>query len=149
VLAAAVGTSDAVTLKAVSKVEGGVPVLAAMALLPLVEVAWCDGDVSSQERNAILKAAVELEISVDSPPYELLKSWLENRPKQGAVVAWKDYVQALCATLEPAAVLRLKQAIIGRAEAVARSAGGILGLGNKVSAAEQATLAELSKAFGG
>lgn len=149
VLAAAVGISDEVTLKAVSKAEGGVPVLAAMALLPLVEVAWCDGDVSSQERNAILKAAVEMEISIDSPPYEILKNWLENRPKQGAVVAWKEYVRALCATLEPGTVLRLKQAIMGRAEAVARSAGGILGLGNKVSAAEQAALAELSQAFDG
>ena len=149
VLAAAIGIADELTLKAVTKVEAGVQVLAAMALLPMVEVAWCDGDVSSQERDAILKAAVSLEITVDSPAYQLLKGWLENRPKMGAVVAWKNYVQAICKTLEPATVFKLKQGVMGRAQKVAEAAGGILGLGNKVSAAEQKCLDDLAKAFEG
>jgi hypothetical protein len=149
VLAAAIGIADDLTLKAVTKVEAGVQVLAAMALLPMVEVAWCDGDVSAKEREAILKAAVELEITVDSPAYQLLKGWLENRPKMGAVVAWKDYVRAICATLEPPTVFKLKQGVIGRAEKVAQAAGGILGLGNKVSSAEQKCLDDLAKAFEG
>jgi len=149
VLAAAIGIADELTLKAVTKVEAGVQVLAAMALLPMVEVAWCDGDVSAKEREAILKAAVELEITVDSPAYQLLKGWLENRPKMGAVVAWKDYVRAICATLEAPTVFKLKQGVIGRAEKVAQAAGGILGLGSKVSAAEQKCLDDLAKAFEG
>jgi hypothetical protein len=147
VLAAAMGIADDLTLKAVTKVEAGVQVLAAMALLPMVEVAWCDGDVSAQERDAILKAAVEMEVEADSVVYKVLKGWLENRPALGALAAWKNYVQAMCATLEPPTVFKLKQAVIGRAEKVAKAAGGILGLGNKVSAAEQKCLDDLAKAF--
>jgi hypothetical protein len=147
VLAAAIGIADELTLKAVTKVEAGVQVLAAMALLPMVQVAWCDGDVSSQERDAILKAAVEMEITADSPVYKVLKGWLENKPALGALVAWKNYVRAICATLEPITIFKLKQAVIGRAEKVASAAGGILGLGNKVSAAERACLDDLAKAF--
>jgi hypothetical protein len=37
---------------------------------------------------------------------------------------------------------------MGRAASVAQSAGGILGLGSKVSAKEQAVLDELESAFG-
>lgn len=149
VLAAAIGIADELTLKAVTKVEAGVQVLAAMALLPMVEVAWCDGDVSPPEREAILKAAVEMEITVDSAAYKLLKGWLENKPALGAVVAWKNYVQAICATLDPTTIFKLKQGVIGRAEKVAKAAGGILGMGNKVSAVEQKCLDDLAKAFGG
>ncbi|MEX2026984.1 MAG: hypothetical protein WEH44_06775 [Pirellulaceae bacterium] len=149
VLAAAIGIADEMTLKAVTKVEGGVQVLAAMALLPMVEVAWCDGDVSAQERDAILKAAVEMDITADSVAYQVLKGWLENKPALGAVVAWKDYVRAICATLAPATIFKLKQGVIGRAEKVALAAGGFLGMGNKVSAAERKCLDELAKAFEG
>jgi hypothetical protein len=147
VLAAAMGIADDLTIKAVTKVEAGVQVLAAMALLPMVEVAWCDGDVSAQERNAILKAAAEMEITADSDLYKILKGWLENRPALGALAAWKNYVQAMCATLESPTVFKLKQAVIGRAESVARAAGGILGMGNKISAAEQKCLDDLAKTF--
>ena len=147
VLAAAIGIADQLTIKAVTKVEAGVQVLTAMALLPMVEVAWCDGDVSPQERDAILKAAVDMEITADSPVYQLLKSWLENRPPMGTLVAWKNYVRAICDTLEPATIFKLKQGTIGRAEKVAQAAGGILGMGNKVSAAERKCLDDLAKAF--
>lgn len=147
VLAAAVGIADEATLNALTKMEAGVQVLAAMALVPMVEVAWCDGDVSSKERDAILKAAVEMEIATDSVPYDLLKGWLENRPALGTIVAWKDYVRAICATLDPTTIFKLKQGVMGRAEKVAQAAGGILGMGNKVSAAERKCLDELAKAF--
>ena len=147
VLGAAIGIADELTLQAVTKVEAGVQVLAAMALLPMVEVAWCDGDVSSQERDAILKGAVEMEITADSVAYKLLKGWLENKPPPGAAAAWKNYVHAICGTLEPETIRKLKQRVIGRAEKVAQAAGGILGLGNKISAAEQKCLNDLANAF--
>lgn len=149
VLAAALGIADELTLQAIIKVESGVHVLTAMALLPLVEVAWCDGEVSAAEREAVLKAAVEMQVTTDSIPYQLLKGWLEHRLALGAVVAWKDYVRAICATLEPMTVFKLKHGIMGRAEKVAQAAGGFLGLGNKISSAEQKCLDDLAKVFEG
>lgn len=147
VLAAAMGIADELTIKALTKVEAGVQVLTIMALLPMVEVAWCDGEVSPPERDAILKAAVAMGVTHDSPPYELLKNWLESKPKAGAVVAWKNYVRALLATLEPETVFKLRKGVLERAETVAKAAGGILGLGNKISAKEQECIDDLAKAF--
>lgn len=145
----AFGKTDQPTIEALKKTEAGVEVLAALALLPLVEVAWCDGEVSAPEKQAVLKAAVAMEISPDSTFYQLLQNWLEQRPTPAALTAWSEYVRALCGTLGPAIVPMLKERVIGRAEKVAQSAGGFLGLGNKVSAAERACLDHLAKAFNG
>lgn len=147
VLSAAIGIADELSIQAISKVQAGVQVLAAMAILPLVEVAWCDGEVEAAERRAILAAAAQMEIKVDSPVYQFLERCLEHRPTPDAVAAWKKYVQAICATLEPATVRNLKSGVIGRAEKIALAAGGILGFGSRVSATEQACLDDLAKAF--
>lgn len=146
-LAAATGIADKLALQEVTKVQAGVQVLAAMVLLPLVEVAWCDGDVAANEKNAILKAADELGIGVDTHAYQLMNTWLDKRPSADALSKWKEYVRAICATLSADTVSKLKQGVIDRAEKIAQAAGGFLGLGSKVSAAEQAKLDELAEAF--
>lgn len=146
-LAAATGIADKVALKEVTGVQAGLQVLAAMAMLPLVEVAWCDGNVAESEKNAILKGADALGMPADSQAYQLLASWLGQRPTPAALAAWKNYVRAICATLNAETVQKLKQGTIGRAEAVAKAAGGILGLGNKISSVEQDKLNELANAF--
>jgi hypothetical protein len=143
------GRSDQSTIEALKKTEAGVEMLTALALLPLVEVAWCDGDVAAAEKQAVLKAAASMEISPDSTSYQLLQNWLEARPAPAAVTAWSEYVRALCGTLDPAVVPNLKARVIGRAEQVAQAAGGFLGLGNKVSAQERVCLDQLAKAFDG
>lgn len=148
-LVAAIGVSDEAALKSVARLPTGIEVMAATALLPLVEVAWCDGNVSSQEQAAVLQGAVEMGIAEKSPLHQFLQNWLDRRPTREAVAAWKDYVRALGATLDPEAKAKVKQGILGRAEAVAKAAGGILGFGKKISPAEQACLDDLAAAFDG
>src|SRR5207253_7165559 len=78
----------------VSLVQAGVraETLAAVMLIPLVEVAWCDGSVASEERDAVLNAAVGQGIHPDSASYGLLKHWLDERPEERIIAAWKEYV---------------------------------------------------------
>ncbi len=147
VLSVAIGIADTTCVHAITRVEAGVQVLTVLALLPLVEVAWSDGDVSAQEKTAILKAATEMGIAPDSTTHQCLTSWLESRPTQEAVAAWDKYVRAICATLEPATIATLKSGTIGRAEKVASAAGGFLGLGSKISTAERECLDRLATAF--
>lgn len=147
VLNVAIGIADSNCVHAITKVEAGVQVLTVMALLPLVEVAWSDGEVNAQEQVAILKAATEMGIAEGTTTHQCLTSWLATRPSSEAVAAWDKYVRAICATLEPATIEKLKTGTIGRAEKVATAAGGFLGLGNKVSAAERACLDKLAAAF--
>jgi hypothetical protein len=146
-LAAAIGINNEEAVKTIARLHTGVEVIAATALLPLVEVAWCDGDVSPQEQAAVLKGAAEMGVAEQSPLYQMLQGWLDRRPTREAVAAWKEYVRALCATLDVETKNKLKSGVLGRAEGVAQAAGGILGFGKKVSPSERACLDELAAAF--
>ncbi len=145
-LAAATGVADQIVLKELADLEAP-QLLAVLGLFPLAEMAWCDGNVTPEERRAVLSAAAEMGVSVESPPHQLLDRWLETRPLAAAESLWVDYVSAICQTLKPATVAKLKDNVMDRARRVAEASGGILGMGNKVSAAEQACLHQLAQAF--
>jgi hypothetical protein len=113
----------------------------------MVHVAWCDGDVSADERKAILSAANGMGIEQGSTVQQLLERWLETRPANEVEKLWSDYVQSVCASLEPGTVSKLRKGVMGRAEKIAEATGGILGMGNKVSATEKANLDRLAQAF--
>lgn len=121
--------------------------LAPLALVPLVEVAWADGSIARQEREAIVKAAHEAGLEKGSAGFALLESWLEERPDPRLRQVWLEYVRALCQVLDDAGQKRLRDEVLGRARAVAQAAGGILGFGRKISPAEEEVLRELETAF--
>ena len=122
--------------------------LAALTLIPLVEVAWADGKMEPRERDAILRGAESSGIQPGSPSYGLLEIWTHDRPAPELLTTWKSYIGALVEELSADQKWHLEEKIIGRARAVAEAAGGFLGLGAKVSAEEEAMLAELAAAFG-
>jgi hypothetical protein len=124
----------------------GIDVIPTMAILPLVEVAWCDGSVSAAEKAAVLKATAEIGIAKDSPFYQFLQTWLDARPSSAALELWKMYVKEFLATVTADTKAKIREGILGRAEKVAAAAGGILGY-NTISTAEQKCLQELGKAF--
>jgi hypothetical protein len=122
--------------------------LAAVVLIPLVEVAWCDGSISPEERDAVLNAAVSQGIAVDSAPHALLKSWLERRPDPQILASWKDYVRELAHVVPKETIAAMKKSSVERATRVASAAGGFLGI-STISKQEQAKIDELSKAWDG
>ena len=121
--------------------------LAALTLIPLVEVAWADGHVDDRERAAILKGAESSGLEHGSPSLELLLIWTQDRPAPDLLTSWKSYIRALCAELSTEQKNHLEERIIGRARTVAEAAGGFLGLGSKVSKEEEAVLRELRETF--
>ena len=124
----------------------GADTLAALGLVPLVQVAWADGHMDAGEKEALLRAAAESGIESSSPAYELLAGWLEEAPGAAMMAAWKDYVAALTASCSASSKAALEKETLGRAQAVAEAAGGFVGLG-KVSGAEKNVLLELAEAF--
>lgn len=147
-LAAATGITDKMILLDLGKTDADIGAIAALGLVPLVEVAWADGRISPGESSAALKAAATMGVPEGSHAYDLLEKWLKNRPSHGILAAWKEYVKALAKIWGRDRTRHIRRAIIGRATSVAQAAGGILGLGNKVSIKEQAVLDELDSAFG-
>ena len=120
--------------------------LVAFTLVPLVEVAWADGEIQPKEREAILKAAMERGVEDGSPTCTLLRNWLQTPPDPVLLETWRGYIEELMVSLGERARAHLKSASIGRARAVAEAAGGFLGIGS-ISAAEKKMLEELEWAF--
>jgi hypothetical protein len=146
-LAAASGIQNPAVLEALAAVGVRGETLTALALVPLVAVAWADGEVQTGERFAILRAAHELGLERGNPSYTLLEAWLATRPGPDVVAAWKDYIAGLREHLDAVAYEGLERDVLGRAREVAAAAGGFLGLGNKVSESEEKVLAELRTSF--
>lgn len=130
-------------------VELGIRVesLAALMLVPLVEVAWADGTMDPREREAVLNAAAASGVEPESPSHALLESWTSERPPAALYASWSAYVASLCRELSADHRWHLEEQLLGRARSVARAAGGFLGLA-KVSKPEEEVLARLEQAFG-
>jgi tellurite resistance protein len=147
-LSRASGITDDAVLERLVEAGIGSQTLAALSLVPLVEVAWADGSMDPRERAAILEAAAEAGIGRRTPAYDLLAGWLEQRPGPALGVAWCDYVSELCSAMSADSRASLRHDLLGRARTVARAAGGILGVDARISADEQRVLDSLEKAFG-
>jgi len=145
-LAKATGITNAAILERLAKLGIGVETVAALRLVPLVEVAWADDTLDANERGAILARARASGIAPGSPEAALLQSWLDQRPDATLGSAWAELVQGLCETLPPDEVARMRTGLLDGARAVAGASGGMLGLG-RVSAAESAAIARLEAAF--
>jgi hypothetical protein len=120
--------------------------IAALSLVPLIEVAWADGEIQDNERNAILQGAHGKGLEQGSDGYELLQSWLKRRPAPALAEAWEAYIKALASQLNDEQNKLLRNQIVGFAKMVAAAAGGFLGIG-RVSAAEEKVLARIEAAF--
>lgn len=120
--------------------------VAALSLVPLVYVAWADGTIQDNERDAILHGAAGKGLEAGSPGHELLSSWLAKQPEDKLFEAWEGYITSLTAQLNDEQTRLLKKQVVNFASLVAGSAGGFLGLG-KVSGSEEKALARIEAAF--
>ncbi len=120
--------------------------MVAFSLVPLVEVAWADGEIQKQEREAIIQAAVERGVDEGSTTCALLRSWLETPPNPLLLETWRAYIEELTDSLDEESRAQVKSSVMGRARAVAEAAGGFLGLAS-ISSAERKKLDELEWAF--
>ena len=120
--------------------------IAALSLVPLIQVAWADGTIQDNERTAILQGAHGKGLEQGTDGYELLQSWLKTPPSEDLFAAWEAYIKALSAQLNDEQNRLLKNQIVGFAKMVASAAGGILGFG-KVAASEEKVLHRIEAAF--
>jgi tellurite resistance protein len=120
--------------------------LAAFSLVPIIEVAWSDGEIQPAERGVLLKAIGEVGIPQNGVAYRLMERWLERRPEPELLKLWEDYTRAMMQDLGAEMGARVKETVLSHARAVAEAAGGFLGLG-RVSKPEEKMLLALEKAF--
>jgi hypothetical protein len=146
-LSQASGITDPEVLDELRRLGFRAETLAALSLYPLVAVAWADRSIKSTERRAVLDAAHAAGIQRGDVAHDLLESWLNKRPGDDLLKAWRDMVGALKEQLGEKALASIRDDLLSRAKGVAKAAGGVLGLGSKVSDAERKVLDDLKDAF--
>ena len=120
--------------------------IAALSLVPLIQVAWADGKIQDNERTAILQGAHGKGLEKGTAGYELLQTWLQKKPSIELIEAWEAYIKALGSQLNDEQNRLLKNQIVGFAKMVAAAAGGFLGIG-RISAEEEKVLERIEAAF--
>jgi hypothetical protein len=146
-LRAAMGTVDDATLDRLLDLGVSAETVLALTLVPLVRVAWADGELDARESAAIVRAAADRGIAEGTPGHALLSTWLATRPDDTLLRTWKTYMAAIWPQLGELERKELRDYMVGLARGVAEAAGGLLGLGFKVSAAEAAVLKETEAAL--
>jgi len=118
----------------------------ALPLLPLVQVAWADGEIQPEERTIILDLARGT-WGLAEEGMMLLNNWLHYRPSDAYMHRGQQVLVALAGR---ARGMRLDAealgAVVPLAEDVARAAGGLFGFG-AISRAEAAALREIAEAL--
>jgi len=146
-LAAASGISDEAVLERLARLGIRADTLCALTLVPLVQVAWADGEVQPPEREVVLQAASDAGIRRLGPGLELLRLWLDHPPPADLLSAWRDFVGALCRELGPEACRALRDQLLARARRVAESAGERRRSSSRTSPAEESVLTTLAASF--
>ena len=116
-------------------------------LLPLVQVAWADGAVQSQERELILRVARQHGLLSGSAS-QVLKGWLRHSPQPEEVQLGRDVLVALTHRhrgLGSELNTGDLRDVASTCKEVARAAGGLFDLLFTVEPAEQAALQEITR----
>ena len=145
-LAKVSGITNEAVLEKLIALEIRPETLATLFVVPLVEVAWADGEMQDEERDKLFKLAEKSGLKTGSINPKMVTSWLKQKPDPALMEAWVHYIQALCGRLSDAERRALKKDVMADARAIASAAGGFLGFG-KLSPAEQDVLNKLEAAF--
>jgi hypothetical protein len=115
-------------------------------VVPLVQMAWAEGDVSDRERDLIQEAARARGIAAGSAADQQLSNWLARRPSDDF---FEKTLRAIGAVLEaqPAETRAASQKdLLSYCTAIASASGGILGF-RTVSDQERQLLSRISQEF--
>jgi tellurite resistance protein len=113
-------------------------------LIPLVAVAWADGELNERERTAVIKVAEAHGLKPGEPASNLLASLLERKPSRQLIDQLLKLLNHLLAARD-----MHPHSLLDACLQVAEASGGFLGFGNRVSAEERAMLETVARTFAG
>ena len=129
--------------------------LAALALAPLVEVAWADGVVTPAERQGVLDAAKAIGIDQSSDfCRSTLRRWLHEPPPTEALQEWRRLLAPTLARSAGRTARKSHKRLLEEARKIAKmdelpfEAGGSLDARAGITDEEQRVLDALARALG-
>jgi len=128
--------------------------IAALALAPLVEVAWADGHVTPGERQGVIEAAKTLGLDrhTDFCRTTLLR-WLHDAPPTEALERWRLLLAPTLSEVDIRAARKTERRLLDEARRIAKMDerafidGGTLDAEAGITAEEQRVLDELEAAL--
>lgn len=138
------GIQDPELLRDLAALGFSADTVSLLPLVPILQVAWADADVSPAERKLILEIARIRGIAEGSPADQQLAAWLTHRPAPAVFSGAGRLVAAMLAAGGGTAQNLSADDLVKYCESVAAASGGILGLA-KVSADERAAIEQIQK----
>ncbi|HEY0872017.1 MAG TPA: hypothetical protein VGD94_00990 [Vicinamibacterales bacterium] len=142
-LEAATGIQDPESLKDLEALGFTPRTLALLPLVPVIQVAWAEGGVSTAEREMIVNLARARDIAPGSAADQQLQAWLDTRPSEET---FRKAGRLIAAILDQPGGTEMQVSaddLLKYCEQIAAASGGIFGFG-KVSAEERAALEQIA-----
>jgi hypothetical protein len=140
----AVEVHDETILKAFEALGFSRDTVSILHLVPLIQVAWSDGDVSDAERAKIREVAALRGVAAGTPGYGLLERLLDKRPSDQAFdICWRVIRATLAAGTEEKRAA-FETDLPSYATQVAKVSGGLLGF-HAISASERKALERVAQ----
>ena len=147
-LSEATGIPDEEVLQTLQELGYTPGTVALLHLVPLIQVGWADGKLDRREREMILEAARLRGVTEGNAAYDQLNDWLDNRPSDEFFEQTLSIVGHLVGASTEDGHAGGNTNVLDDAMRVAAASGGLLGLGNKISAEEQSALQRIAEALG-
>ena len=141
------GVQDEEILKAFEEAGYDRETVQILHLVPILQVAWVDGEISKAERDEILKIAAARNVVEGTPAHAKLLSWLDAPPAPEFFERTMEIISRLLELFPEEKRLSLQGDVMTASLAVASASGGFLGFGSKVSVDEKALIARFGAEF--
>jgi hypothetical protein len=141
-LGQASGVSDPELLRELRELGFTPETVRLLPLLPVLQVAWAEGGVSTAERDLLVRLARSRGVTEGSAADQQLAAWLAAAPPESVFSRGTRLIRAM---LESTAVTTDLSAddLVGYCEQIAAASGGMLGIG-RVSSEERALITRIA-----
>lgn len=112
-------------------------------LMPLVQVAWADGEIQAGERELLMEAADSTGVTGEARA--ALEAMLEKRPPAEFFDAALAFIRHMVAALPEGEGEKAKENLVDLAWRVADASGGVFGLWGRVEDSEKEALRDIAQ----
>jgi hypothetical protein len=111
-----------------------------LPLIPVLELAWAEGDITPAERQMLVSLARTRGIAEGSAADRQLEVWMQTRPAPEVFAKATRLISALLDSGAPAAQGLTADQLVKYAEQIASASGGLLGLPIRAISMEERNL---------
>lgn len=143
-LAEALGVSDGAILADLQSLGFNRDTVSLLHLVPLLQVAWIDGEVTRAEARKIFDAARLRGVLKGSPAYRLLEEWMQKRPSPEFFDHSLRVIRDLLGLLPEEQRSGGVRGLVSCCTEIAAASGGLLGMGSRISNVEREALTRIA-----